>query len=75
MHWGPNPYMTPVPRFSPTERTPMTRSSSLNQIRSGDAVDPQIYGDDIIVVDQSGAKTGLRSILQTLPIFNIFSPF
>ena len=34
MHWGPNPYMTPVPRFSPTERTPMTRSSSLNQIRS-----------------------------------------
>jgi alanyl-tRNA synthetase len=26
--------MTPVPRFSPTERTPMTRSSSLNQIRS-----------------------------------------
>lgn len=48
---------------------------SLNQIRSGDAVDPQIYGDDIIVVDQSGAKTGLRSILQTLPIFNIFSPF
>lgn len=45
---------------------------SLNQIRAGDAVDPQIYGDDIIVVDQSGSKTGLRNILQTIPIFNLF---
>ena len=45
---------------------------SLNQIRAGDAVDPQIYGDDIIVVDQSGGKTGLRNILQTIPIFNLF---
>jgi len=45
---------------------------SLNQIRAGDADDPQIYGDDIIVVDQSGGKTGLRNILQTIPIFNIF---
>ncbi len=48
---------------------------SLSQIRAGDAVDPQIYGDDIVVVDQSGTKTGLRNILQTLPLFNIFSPF
>ena len=47
---------------------------SLKQIRAGDAIDPQIYGDDIVVVDQSGAKTGLRNVLQALPIFNIFSP-
>jgi len=31
MHWAPNPYMTPVPRFSDRTRTVM---SSLNQIRS-----------------------------------------
>lgn len=48
---------------------------SLSQIRSGEAMDPQVYGDDIIVVDQSGAKTGLRNILQTIPIFNIFRPY
>jgi len=44
----------------------------LSQIRSGDAVDPQIYGDDVVVVDQSGARTGLRRILETLPVFNLF---
>lgn len=45
---------------------------SLNQIRAGDAVDPQIYGDDIIVVDQSGAKTSLQRVLQAVPFFNLF---
>lgn len=44
----------------------------LKQIRSGDAMDPQIYGDDIVVVDQSGAKTGLRRVLETIPVFNLF---
>ena len=44
----------------------------LKQIRAGDAVDPQIYGDDIVVIDQSGAKTGLRRILETVPVFNLF---
>ena len=44
----------------------------LKQIRSGNAVDPQIYGDDIVVVDQSGAKTGLRRVLEALPVFNMF---
>lgn len=44
----------------------------LKQIRSGDAVDPQIYGDDVVVVDQSGARTGLSRILQAVPLFNLF---
>lgn len=44
----------------------------LKQIRAGDAVDPQIFGDDIVVIDQSGAKTGLRRILETVPVFNLF---
>jgi polysaccharide export outer membrane protein len=47
----------------------------LKQIRAGDAVDPQIYGDDIVVVDQSGAKTGLRRILETIPAFNLFRAY
>ncbi len=58
--------------FRTVEGQKMAAVFSLNQIRSGDAVDPQIYGDDIIVVDQSGSKTGLRNILQTIPIFNLF---
>ena len=47
----------------------------LKQIRAGDAIDPQIYGDDIVVVDQSGAKTGLRRVLETIPVFNLFRPY
>lgn len=44
----------------------------LKQIRAGDALDPQIYGDDIVVIDQSGARTGLRRVLETIPVLNIF---
>lgn len=58
--------------FRTIEGQRMAAVFSLSQIRAGDAEDPQIYGDDIIVVDQSGSKTGLRNILQTIPIFNLF---
>lgn len=44
----------------------------IKEIRAGNATDPQIYGDDIVVIDQSGAKTGLRRILEALPVFNMF---
>jgi len=47
----------------------------LKEIRAGNAVDPQIYGDDIVVVDQSGARTGLRRVLEALPVFNIFRAY
>jgi len=47
----------------------------LKEIRAGNAVDPQIYGDDILVVDQSGARTGLRRVLEALPVFNIFRAY
>jgi len=33
-----------------------------------------VYGDDIIVIDQSGSKTAFRRILESLPLVNIFSP-
>lgn len=44
----------------------------LKAIRAGNAEDPQVYGDDVVVVDQSGARTGLRRILETIPVFNLF---
>lgn len=45
----------------------------IKAIRAGTAEDPIIYGDDIIVVDQSGAKTAARRIIETIPILNIFT--
>lgn len=47
----------------------------LKQIRAGDVVDPQIYGDDIVVIDQSGPKTGLRRFMETLPVINLFRAY
>lgn len=45
----------------------------MKAIRSGAAADPQVYGDDIIVIDQSGSKTAFRRIMESLPIFNMFT--
>jgi polysaccharide export outer membrane protein len=46
----------------------------LPAIRSGKANDPVIAGGDVIVVDESGAKTALRGIRESLGIFGLFSP-
>lgn len=47
----------------------------LTDIRRGKAPDPQIFGNDIIVVDGSANKAALKNVLQTLPLISIFRPF
>ncbi|UXI66401.1 polysaccharide biosynthesis/export family protein [Tahibacter amnicola] len=44
-------------------------------IRAGRAEDPLIYGDDIVVVEQSGRKTALRRFIESVPVFALFRPF
>lgn len=44
-------------------------------IRAGRMEDPQIYGDDIVVVDQSGPRTALRRFVESIPVFALFRPF
>ena len=44
----------------------------LKAIRSGNAEDPQIYGNDVVVVDTSGPKSALKRITETVSVFNIF---
>ena len=61
--------------FRTVDGTKMAAVFDLKQIRAGDTVDPQVYGDDIVVVDQSGAKTGLRRVLEALPVLNIFGAY
>lgn len=50
----------------------MAAAFDLKAIRAGNAEDPLIYGDDIIVVDQSGSKSAVRRFLEVLPVFNTF---
>lgn len=47
----------------------------LNQIRGGNAEDPRVYGDDLIVVDQSGSKSAWQSLLKVVPVAGMFSVF
>ena len=50
----------------------MAAKFDLNQIRSGDAADPQIFGDDIIVVGVSSKKWAYRKFLESIPLVNAF---
>jgi polysaccharide export outer membrane protein len=47
----------------------------LKNIRSGVDEDPLVYGDDIIVVEQSGSKTALRRFIEAMPVLNVFGVF
>lgn len=44
-------------------------------IRSGKANDPQIVGNDIVVVGLSRIKAFWRDVLTTAPLFAVFRPF
>lgn len=44
----------------------------LGAIRGGQATDPQILGDDIIVVDTSRLSVTMREVLSALPAFAVF---
>ena len=47
----------------------------LTDIRRGKAPDPEIFGNDIIVVDGSASKAAMKNLLQTLPLVTLFRPF
>jgi polysaccharide export outer membrane protein len=47
----------------------------LDQIRGGNAEDPRIYGDDLIVIDRSGSKSAWAALLKVVPVAGMFSVF
>ena len=51
----------------------MAAAYDLRQVRRGITEDPQIYGDDIIVVEQSGSKTTFRRFIESVPVLGIFN--
>lgn len=46
----------------------------INSIRRGDAQDPAVLGNDVVVVGYSGAKSMWRDILTASPLLNVFTP-
>jgi len=45
----------------------------IRDIRGGNAEDPLIYGEDLIVIDESGSKSAYRDFFKALPIIGLFS--
>lgn len=47
----------------------------LQQIRRAEANDPEIYGNDIIIVDGNTSRTWYTTILQSLPLIGLLNTF
>jgi polysaccharide export outer membrane protein len=58
--------------FRQVEGKRMGAVFDLAKVRAGTMPDPQIYGDDIIVVEQSGSKSAYRRIIESVPIVGLF---
>ena len=55
--------------------TPMAARFDLDRIRSGRMIDPPIYANDIVVVDQSGTKTFIKNFTDTIRGFIYFQAY
>ena len=47
----------------------------LRLVRKGMIDDPQVYGDDLIVVEQSGSKSAFRRFIEAVPAIGVFRWF
>jgi len=58
--------------FRTVEGRRMVAMFDLAAIRNGQAEDPLVRGDDVIVVDTSRLSAAMRGVLETLPGFAVF---
>jgi len=47
----------------------------VRNIRAGRDEDPLLYGDDVVVVEESGSKTALRRFIEAMPVLSVFTLF
>jgi len=53
----------------------MAAGYNIRELRNGNITDPLLYGNDIIVIEQSGSKTAMRRFLESMPILGLFMMF
>lgn len=53
----------------------MAAAFDLTDIRRGVEKDPEVFANDIVVVDGSQIKKNLTTVLQTVPLLTLFRPF
>jgi polysaccharide export outer membrane protein len=44
----------------------------IKKIRAGEMVDPEVLGNDLVVVDVSGSRSGLRDMIWLTPLMAVF---
>ncbi len=63
---------TRVVIFRKVEGKKMAAVFDMNAISAGAAEDPQVYGDDIVVVSDSKGKSAFQDVLKSLPLAGLF---
>ena len=58
--------------FRTIEKERRVAAFDVGEIRKGQAKDPTIYGNDVIVVDGSQTMTGYRELLRAIPLLGLF---
>lgn len=58
--------------FRQVEGERMAAAFDMAAVRRGEMPDPQIYGDDVIVVERSGSKSAFRDFLRAVPALGLF---
>lgn len=53
----------------------MAAAYDMRGLRSGRIEDPQLYGNDLVIVEQSGSKTALRRFIESIPALGLFLAF
>ncbi|RFB04491.1 polysaccharide biosynthesis/export family protein [Parvularcula marina] len=59
--------------FRQVEGQRMAAAFNLNEIREGEAIDPRVYGNDIVVVDGSGAKSRYGDLVRAAPFLGLLN--
>lgn len=53
----------------------MAAAYDMSALRKGAVADPQVYGDDVIVVEKSGSKSAFREFIKAVPALGYFMVF
>lgn len=61
--------------FRTIDATPMVAVYDLSAIRRGDAGDPQVLANDVVVVDGSARSAWMRDLLTVLPSLALFTQY
>jgi polysaccharide export outer membrane protein len=60
--------------FRTVNGQPTAAQFDLKAVREGRLADPQIYGNDVIVVGDNSRKRNMAEVLRSLPILGVFTP-